>query len=105
MLQIKVARPYAKRYVLSTCVKSTNIATDVYESVKGKDGVCSATGIITGSAFLILQYVTDASFLNSNTATQKNAANNWSDPIQRCPLDTMNFCRNSFNSETLSLFL
>ena len=57
------------------------------------------------TVFLIVQDVTDTDGgpINSITAISYDA--NCSDPIQRCPLDTMNFCRNSFNSETLLLFL
>ena len=57
------------------------------------------------TVFVILQDVTDTDGRPINSITAISYDANWSDPIQRCPLDTMNFCKNSFNSETLLLFL
>ena len=124
MLQFKVAgvsvtgsytttRPtvHATRII----VLSTDIAIATYVYAKGSVHISSSTAVklapINGvvskgdTVFLIVQYVTvtDGRSIDSITAISYDA--NWSDPIQRCPLDTMNFCRNSFNSETLLLFL
>ena len=96
-------------------VLSTNIAiaTEVY--AKESVDISGDTAVIGApincvvsecdTVFLIVQDVTDTDGRPINSVTAISYDANWSDPIQRCPLDTMNFCRNSFNSETLLLFL
>ena len=91
--------------VLSTCI---GIATYVYAkgSVHTAVKIAPINGVVSkcDTVFLILQDVTDTDGRPINSITAISYDANCSDPIQRCPLDTMNFCRNSFSSETLSLF-
>ena len=121
MLQFKVAGvPVTGSYTTtrptvqatSIIVLSTDIAiaTEMY----AKRSVDIDTAVIDApincvvskydTVFLIVQNVTDTDGRPINSITAIGYDANCSDPIQRCPLDKMNFCRNSFNSETLSLF-
>ena len=124
MLQFKVAGvPVTGSYTTTRptiqatriLVLSTDIRIATYVYAKGSVNILVDTAVIdapingvvskSDTVFLIVQDVTDTDGRPINSITAISYDANCSDPIQRCPLDTMNFCRNSFNSETLLLFL